>query len=153
MDAQSAIQDILIPAIQAGLWVILSGIAWGAWGLVKNALSKRTVQVLDEIVWPILTITLKDPAVQAKFRAMFAPDSPGGRWPTGEELAGIAKACEIAARPQLQRLRGFAIARAEEEVLASVRRFFARMIGSGRASTISLPAGLENAVADESSSN
>jgi len=146
------LQDILIPSIQAGLWLILSGIGWGVWSHVKNALSKRTVDILDQIVWPILVTLIGDPAIQAKFKAMFDPASPGGRFPTQDELRELAKMAEAAARPQLQRLRGFAVQWAEEEVLASVRRFFARVglrIGSAPASITDRPAdGLSDALAN-----
>jgi len=143
MTYQLFLSDILIPSIQAGLWLILSGIGWGVWHALKNALSKRTVQVVDEILAPIITATINDPSVQAKFKGMLDPASPGGRWPTQAELRELAATVEAAARPQLKRLRGFALDMAEQEVLAGVRRFFARVglrIGSGAASITDRPA-------------
>jgi hypothetical protein len=137
MDYQQAI-TILFSALGAAAAALILGILNGLWAAIRNHLSKRTVQVLDEIVAPVVVTTIKDPEVSARFTGMFTPDSPGGRWPTEGELRELAKVVEQKSRPQLKRLRGFALQYAEQEVLAAVRRFFARLTPR---STGSVPAG------------
>ena len=122
--------DILYGALLAGLAAFGVHLWYALWQLVKNSLSARTIQVVDQLVAPVVLTIIHDPEVVTEFQAMVDPTGPGGRWPTEAEIRSLAKRVEFIVKPQLSRLRGFAIQFVETEVTAAVRRFFVRLGGN-----------------------
>ena len=142
------IQSIVITAVSTAaitaLTTILCALASIAWHRLKDSISDRRFRVFTNIVDPIISATASDPKSRAKWEHMFLPESDGGRWPTQAELLDFSREVVAVAKPQLSRLRGFAIDRAEEEVVARVRAFFvvvrAKANGNAPAGTTDPPA-------------